>query len=252
MAHGGAELEQRGCDLLGLERRLCSEPMLTFAVGGTFESNISAVEAGYGARASHVKRTQKLAARVAIELCLQPDEIRVVWYAAVLHDLGKLRIPDSILDKPGKLNESEWEIVRRHPERGAKMLAGIAGFERIRAAVAAHHERFDGCGYPAGLVGLDIPIEARLISVADAYDAMTSYRPYRTTLGHLQAMEQLGAGVGSQFDPAVVEATKAVLHDNGGSHVAKEQESELSSPPSLSPPTQRGKEAEPRNPRIRA
>lgn len=252
MAHGGTELEQRRCDLLGFERRLRPEPILTFALEGTLEGNISAVEAGYGARASHVKRTQKLAARVAVELGLNPDEIRVVWYAAVLHDIGKLGIPDSILDKPGKLNKSDWEIVRRHPEMGAKMLAGIAEFERICAAVAAHHERFDGCGYPAGLVGPDIPIEARLISVADAYDAMTSDRPYRTTLGHLQAMEQLDAGAGSQFDPAVVEATKAVLHDNGGSHAAKEQESGLPSPPSLSPPAQRGKEAEPRKPRISA
>lgn len=237
---------------MGFKQILCPEPMLPIALEGTLEGIISAVEAGYGARASHMKRTQKLAGRVAVELGLSSDEIRVVWYAAILHDIGKWGIPDSILDKRGKLHESEWEIVRRHPEMGAELLVGIVGFERVRAAVAAHHERFDGCGYPAGLVGPDIPIEARLISVADAYDAMTSDRPYRTTLGHLQAMEQLDAGAGSQFDPAVVEATKSVLRDNGGNHASREQESGLPRPPSLSPTAQRGKKAEPRKPRISA
>jgi putative nucleotidyltransferase with HDIG domain len=225
VAHGETELEQSGCDPLGFERRLCAAPVGAFAVEETPSCNISAIEVVYGPRSSHSKRTQKLAARVAVELGLKPDEMRVVWYAAVLHDIGKLGIPDSILDKPGKLTWTEWEIVRRHPERGARMLVGIVGFERVRAAVAAHHERFDGRGYPAGLVGRDIPIEARLISVADAYDAMTGDRPYRKALSHVRAVEQLDAGAGSQFDPAVVEATKAVLRDDGWSRAATEQES---------------------------
>jgi putative nucleotidyltransferase with HDIG domain len=173
-------------------------------------------EAWYGAMARHMERTQELAEMVAVWLGLAPNEIRVVRYAAVVHDIGKLRVPGSILDKPAGLSEPEWNIVRRHPEMGAKLLSGIAGFERVCAAVAAHHERFDGQGYPAGLVGLDIPIEARLISVADAYDAMTNDRPYRRALSHGRAMEQLDWGAGSQFDPAVVEATKALLCGNGG------------------------------------
>jgi putative nucleotidyltransferase with HDIG domain len=215
---------------LGFERILRPEPMLTFALKWTLGGNISAVEAGYGARVSHAERTQKLAGRVAFELGLSPDGIRVVWYAALLHDIGKWAIPDSILEKPGKLNESEWEIVRRHPETGAQVLAGVAGFELVRAAVAAHHERLDERGYPAGLASRGIPVEARLISVADAYDAMTSDRPYRKALSHVQAMEQLDTGAGSQFDPAVVAATKAVLYDDGGNNAARGQEAGLRSP----------------------
>jgi putative nucleotidyltransferase with HDIG domain len=204
--------------------------MLAFALEWTLEGNIFAAEVRYRARASHAMRTQKLAGRVAVELGLSPDEIRVVRYAAILHDIGKWAIPDSILDKPGKLNESEWEIVRRHPELGAQVLVGIAGFERVRAAVAAHHERFDGRGYPAGLAGRVIPLEARLISVADAYDAMTSDRPYRKALSHVRAMEQLDTRAGSQFDPAVVAATKAVLYDGGGNGAARGQEAGSRSP----------------------
>ena len=170
------------------------------------------------ARVSHVWRTQMLAGKVAAELGMSPDEIRVVRYAGVLHDIGKWNVPDSILDKPGELNEGEWEIVRRHPEMGADLLARIPGFGRVCAAVAAHHERLDGRGYPAGLMGSDIPTEARLISVADAYDAMTNDRPYRRALSHVRAIEQLDCGAGSQFDLPVVEATKAVLCSNGEGH----------------------------------
>jgi HD-GYP domain-containing protein (c-di-GMP phosphodiesterase class II) len=184
-------------------------------------------------------------------LGMSPDETRVAGYAALLHDIGKWGIPVSILDKPSKLNESEWENVRRHPEIGAKMLAGIEGLEQLRTAVAAHHERLDGRGYPAGMGGRDIPLEARLISVVDALDAMTSDRPYKKALGHLQAVEQLDAGAGSQFDPAVVEATKAVLYDDGWSHAAREQASG-SPPPFVSAHGRRRKEEKPRKSRIRA
>ena len=178
------------------------------------------IEARYRAMVRHMEGTRELAEMVAVWLGLGPDEIRVVRYAAVLHDIGKSRVPGSILDKPVGLSEPEWSIVRRHPEMGAKLLSGIAGFERVCAAVAAHHERFDGQGYPAGLVGPDIPIEARLISVADAYDAMTNDRPYRRALSYVRAMEQLDWGAGSQFDPAVVAATIAVLCGNGGGYAA--------------------------------
>jgi putative nucleotidyltransferase with HDIG domain len=229
VAHEWTEVEQHGCDSLGFERILRPEHMLTFALKWTLGGNISAVEAMYGARASHAKRTQKLAGRVAVELGLSPDEISVVRYAAVLHDIGKWAIPDAILEQPGKLNESEWEIIRRHPETGAQVLAGVAGFERVRAAVAAHHERFDGRGYPAGLAGRGILVEARLISVADAYDAMTSDRPYRKALSHVQAMEQLDTGAGGQFDPAVVAAAKAVLYDDGGNNAVRGQKAGLRS-----------------------
>jgi putative nucleotidyltransferase with HDIG domain len=159
----------------------------------------------------HVERTRALVGEVAVRLELGAEETWTARQAAVLHDIGKIHIPSSILCKPGKLSEHEWEIMRRHPEIGAEMLSGISGLERVRAAVLAHHERFDGRGYPAGLAGDEIPAEARLISVVDAYDAMTNDRPYRKALSHEEAITELEAGAGSQFDPFVVEAVKAVL-----------------------------------------
>ncbi len=173
---------------------------------------VSALESHCGTvEGLHAERTAALAGKVAARLGLGPEETRTAWHAAVLHDIGKIDIPVSILDKPGKLNEREWEIIRRHPEVGAWMLSGIAGFERVRAAVVAHHERFDGQGYPYGLVGSEIPRAARLISVVDAYDAMMHDRPYQKALSHEEAVRQLDLGSGSQFDPAMVEALKAVL-----------------------------------------
>jgi putative nucleotidyltransferase with HDIG domain len=159
----------------------------------------------------HMRRVERLTGRAAAWLGLGPDEIRVVRCAAVLHDLGRAVLPTSILNKPGKLSESEWKIVRRHPEIGAELLSEISGPERVREVIAAHHERPDGGGYPAGLAGPDIPIEARLIAVADAYDAMTNDRPYRAALSHDRAIEQLNLGSGNQFDPMAIEAVEAAL-----------------------------------------
>lgn len=163
------------------------------------------------AEGRHAERSGTLVDKVAARLGLGLEEMRTVWYAAVLHDIGKIGIPSSILGKPGKLDEREWEVIYRHPEIGAWMLLGIEGFEHVRAAVVAHHERFDGRGYPFGLAGSEIPLAARLISVVDAYDAMMHDRPYRKALGNKEAVRQLDLGSGSQFDPAMVEALKAVL-----------------------------------------
>jgi HD-GYP domain-containing protein (c-di-GMP phosphodiesterase class II) len=130
----------------------------------------------------------------------------VVRYASVLHDIGKVGIPDAILNKPGKLDENEWEFMRRHPRIGADIVDQIEGFEEISAAIIAHHERYDGGGYPFGLKGEEIPIEARIISVVDTYDAMTSDRPYRRALSHDTAIAELSRCAGTQFDTRVVEA----------------------------------------------
>ena len=154
----------------------------------------------------HIRRTQGLAKRIAEALDLNSDSIRVVRYASVLHDIGKVGIPDAILNKPGKLDESEWEFMRRHPRIGADVVGRIDGFEEIAAAVLAHHERYDGGGYPSGLKGDEIPIEARIISVVDTYDTMTSDRPYRRALSHDTAIVELSRCAGTQFDTRVVEA----------------------------------------------
>jgi HD-GYP domain-containing protein (c-di-GMP phosphodiesterase class II) len=128
----------------------------------------------------------------------------------VLHDIGKLGVADAVLKKPGALTDEEWAEMRRHPELGARIL-DHANLRDISAWVLAHHERIDGRGYPLGLAGAEIPLEARILAVADAYEAMTADRAYRAALGHDAAQEELRAGAGTQFDPEIVEAFLAVL-----------------------------------------
>lgn len=200
-------------ELLGLVRDTYLYPTASRSTAlNAVSALLSALESHCGTRERrHAKRTGTLAREVAFRLGLGSKEARIVWYAATLHDIGKMGIPASILGKPGKLNEREWEIVRRHPEFGVRILSGIAEFERVRGAVLAHHERFDGRGYPFGREGFEIPMAARLISVVDAYDIMMHDRPYRKALGHKKAVRQLELGSGGQFDPAMVEAFKAVL-----------------------------------------
>lgn len=173
----------------------------------------------------HIKRTRFLAREVARKLGLSSEEVREVQYAAALHDIGKIGIPDSILNKPAGLDEEEWRIMHRHPRIGADIVRRIAGFEGVAEVVLAHHERYDGRGYPAGLAGSEIPIGARLISVIDAYDAMTNDRPYHKALTHEHAVAELQANSGSQFDPEVVEALKAVLLERGEAEEEKEPRS---------------------------
>ncbi len=177
----------------------------------------AALESRDGTTGDHIERVRLLAERVAVGLQLGPDDVQAVQYAAILHDVGKIGIPDSILNKPAKLNEDEWETMKRHSAIGADILAKIAGFERVSEAVLAHHERFEGQGYPAGIAPTSIPIESRIVSVVDAYDAMTHDRPYHKAMSHDEAMKQLDLHSGTQFDPAVVEVMKAVLAEKRGS-----------------------------------
>ncbi len=130
--------------------------------------------------------------------------------AGVLHDIGKLGVADAVLKKPGPLTDEEWEEMRRHPELGARIL-DHANLRDISGWVLAHHERVDGGGYPNGLAGAAIPLEARILAVADAYEAMTADRAYRGALGHDAAQTELCAGAGTQFDPRVVEAFVAAI-----------------------------------------
>ena len=166
-----------------------------------------------GTTGEHILRTQELAGSIADVLQLSPERGRVVRYAAVLHDIGKVGIPDAILNKPGSLDDDEWDFMRRHPKIGADVVGRIEGLEEISAVVLAHHERYDGRGYPAGLRATDIPMEARIIAVVDTYDAMTNDRPYRLALSHEEALAELAACAGSQFDPDVVGALMSVMHD---------------------------------------
>ena len=154
-------------------------------------------------RATAVARA---AERVGAELGLTGVWLQELGYAADLRDIGNVAVPATILAKPGPLTESEWEFVRRHPVIGERILAAAPALAGAAPIVRATHERFDGTGYPDRLAGEAIPLEARIISVCDAYHAMTSDRPHRGARTHAQALDELRHGAGRQFDPAVVEA----------------------------------------------
>lgn len=159
----------------------------------------------------HSQRVAALAERVALQLRLAPAQVALVRDAALLHDLGKLRTPDTVLQKPGPLDGDEQHEMRLHAEVGAELLRKLPDFWEGAALVRAHHERADGTGYPRGLAGAAVPLEASIIAVADAWDAMTSDRAYRKALGHAEALAELGRGRGSQWAPVAVDALIAVL-----------------------------------------
>jgi HD-GYP domain-containing protein (c-di-GMP phosphodiesterase class II) len=162
-------------------------------------------EAKDGLTAEHCRRIQRLARLVGERLGLPPARLHVLLYAAYLHDVGKVLVPDEILKKAGPLTEPEWEVMRRHPSEGRRLVEQT--FMREAAAIIEeHHERYDGHGYPKGKRGDEISLEAHIIAVVDAYDAMCSPRPYRPALTRAEAMAELRRGRGSQWHPAVVDA----------------------------------------------
>jgi HD-GYP domain-containing protein (c-di-GMP phosphodiesterase class II) len=154
--------------------------------------------------ADHSHRLAVHARALAETLRLDPPDATEVELVAVLHDVGKLAVDPHILDWPGPLDEHQRERVRRHTIEGEEMLAGIAGLEHLAPAVRATHEAWDGSGYPDGLRGGQIPLSARIVSVVDAYDAMTSERAYRRPLPRREVLRRLRFGAGRQFDPRVV------------------------------------------------
>jgi HD-GYP domain-containing protein (c-di-GMP phosphodiesterase class II) len=140
-------------------------------------------------------------------------ELTDIYRGALLHDVGKIGIPDAILRKPGKLTTEEWVEMRRHPEIGYRILQGINFLEASREVVLSHQECYDGSGYPRGLKGKEIPLGARIFSVVDTLDAMTSDRPYRKALSQQAAREEIRKFSGTQFDPDVVQAFLAITED---------------------------------------
>ncbi|MEP1126041.1 MAG: HD domain-containing phosphohydrolase [Ilumatobacter sp.] len=159
----------------------------------------------------HVVRTAEIAVRVGEELRVGPTALRCVGLTAILHDVGKLDVPDEILNKPGRLTDEEFEVMRRHTVDGERLVAGSLVLAGIAAGVRAHHERMDGDGYPDGLVGDAIPHAARVVAVCDAFDAMTHTRQYRDGMGRDTAMAVLNEHAGSQWDPVVVAALAAIV-----------------------------------------
>jgi HD-GYP domain-containing protein (c-di-GMP phosphodiesterase class II) len=143
---------------------------------------------------------------LAAALQLEFGDVERVRIGALLHDIGKIGIADTVLQKPGRLTDEEFAIVKLHPVIGRKILEGVQGFADYLSAVEFHHENWDGTGYPKGLSGEAIPIDARIIHVADAYDAMTTDRSYRPGMAHERAVSILIENAGTQFDIQVVEA----------------------------------------------
>jgi putative nucleotidyltransferase with HDIG domain len=170
------------------------------------------VEADDAYTGEHCKSVVRLARDVAGKLGLDADQNRNVEFAALLHDVGKIAVPKKIINKRGKLDAREWEIIKTHTIEGQKMLDRIGGFMReIGRIVRASHERWDGTGYPDGLSGHAIPIEARIVSACDAFNAMTTTRAYREAMSLSDAICELNNGAGSQFDPHVVRGLLSVL-----------------------------------------
>jgi putative nucleotidyltransferase with HDIG domain len=168
------------------------------------------VDLRFSGTARHSETVGRYAEMMARELGLSEQRTERVRLAGLLHDIGKVGVPDSILQKPGPLSEAEANVIKRHPELGAQML-DHASLADVREWVGAHHEQPDGHGYPKGLRGDAIPLEARILAVADAYEAMTSDRAYRSSLDHAAAREELERCAGTQFDARVVHALVSLV-----------------------------------------
>lgn len=186
----------------------------------TLEALGAAIDLRDSQTAGHSKRVAAYSSEIAKELSATEQELRTIVRGAWLHDIGKLATPDAILLKPGALNQEEWGIMKRHAEIGYDLVKRIPFLTDAAEIIWAHHERWDGSGYPRGLKGTDIPLGARIFAVADTVDAMTSDRPYRSALSFEEALEEIRSGAGRRYDSQVAgaflaceaERWKAVRH----------------------------------------
>ncbi|HET7481571.1 MAG TPA: HD domain-containing phosphohydrolase [Actinomycetota bacterium] len=197
--------------------------LLTNEVEDQYTAMLGALTAALEARdvltLEHTSRIQDSAIAVASLARLSQSQVIAVKFGAILHDIGKIGVPDAILLKPGPLTPEERLEMQRHPEIGVKMVEGIPFARPALAAIRHHHERWDGTGYPDGLREDEIPIEARIVSVCDAFDAMISNRPYRDAMSVVEAAEQLRANAGTQFDPLCVRLFLEILEAGGPDHM---------------------------------
>ena len=167
---------------------------------------VRAVEVKDAYTHGHSQRTAQLAVELGLQMALPPDRLRVIARGAYLHDIGKIAIPDHILNKPGRLTPEERLVVETHPQLGFELAANAPSLREVLTVILHHHERMDGQGYPAGLAGRDIPLEARVVAVADVWDALTSDRSYRPGWEGPVALAHIVDGRCSHFDPVVVDA----------------------------------------------
>ncbi len=192
-----AELEGRVNEQAEQLETLFIDALLTLA---------NAIEARDGYTGGHVERVTAYAMATGRELGLADEELRNLWVSGLLHDVGKIGIPDRILSKPGRLTEDEYEVVKRHPEIGAAIMRRSSFLRSALPGVLHHQERWDGRGYPAGLKREEICVEGRILAVADTYDAIATTRPYRGGRSSAEAVAELRRCSGTQFDPRIVDA----------------------------------------------
>ncbi len=161
----------------------------------------------------HSRRVAMYAAEIAKRMHLSEDEVQNIYYAGLLHDAGKISVPDAVLNKPGKLSDEERRQIQDHTVAGGKMLKQLSSLRGIRETALYHHERYDGNGYPEGIKGEAIPLYARIVGVADSYDAMSSNRVYRRHLNKDEIIEEIQTGAGTQFDPDIVVYMVDMIND---------------------------------------
>lgn len=198
----GEELEQRTRELASLQMGLLSTVLQTLSMRDAMTARHSAAVARYSRE-------------VAAMLGLDAREQDLIHTAALLHDIGKVILPDSVLFANRKLTDDEWQLIKLHPEQGAKLVERIEGYGPVAEIVMHHHERFAGGGYPAGIAGEEIPLGARILSVADTYDVMTSRDSYRRPVSSEAALAELRRVAGTQLDPAVVEVFERMILEKG-------------------------------------
>jgi putative nucleotidyltransferase with HDIG domain len=183
------------------------------ALGGTIEAMALTVETRDPYTAGHQRRVSNLARAIATEMGISEDQIQGIRLAGVIHDIGKISVPGEILSKPGKISKNEFGIIKVHPQVGHNILNTVDFPWPIAQIVLQHHERMDGSGYPDGISGENIILEARILAVADVVEAMASHRPYRASLGIDIALREILKNRGSFYDPKVVDACLRLFNE---------------------------------------
>lgn len=198
-------LQEVAADLAFAREKLRAEHRLEEMTIGTLEALSRTVEADDEYTGDHINRVQKYALKLGEEMGLSEDRLEQLKFASQLHDIGKVRVPDEVLGKEGELTDAEWGEMKKHPEVGEEIVGSVPRLARAATVIGQHQEKYDGSGYPKGLEGEEITLEARIIAVVDAWDAMRTDRPYRDALPKEVALQELKDNAGSQFDPDLVE-----------------------------------------------
>jgi len=183
---------------------------------GVVETLVGALEAKDPGVGEHLLGVSRTAGDIGRKMSLPEEQVEDLVIGALLHDVGKIGVPDHILRKPGRLSDEEYETMKRHPALGVEIVSPITALAPALPAINHHHERFDGNGYPDGLGGEDIPLAARVVAVADAFDSMIRDRPYGYGVSREAALQEIEDNSGTQFDPRVVGMLREVLEDTGG------------------------------------